>query len=130
MIKVSEPTAHPILEADAFVVAGKSMPILDIDDIKNVAVPLLKKTPAKKALVFGSWARGTQTRHSDVDMMVLSDETGKRFFDRYDDFDELIDAFGRIGLELLIYSDREISDMKDRPFIKTILNEGVVIYER
>jgi predicted nucleotidyltransferase len=106
------------------------MPILDINDIRDVAAPVLKKTPAKKAFVFGSWARGTQTRHSDIDMVILSDEIPKRFFDRYNDFDELIDVFGNIGLDLLIYSDSEISEMKDRPFIKTILNEGVVIYER
>jgi predicted nucleotidyltransferase len=108
----------------------KDMPILDINDIRTIAVPVLIKTPTDKAIVFGSWARGTQTRHSDIDMVIISKKMQARFFDRYNDYNELIEVLGAVGLDLLIYSDREISDMKDRPFIKTILNEGVVIYER
>lgn len=106
------------------------MPIRTIDDIQTAAVPVLEKTPAKKALVFGSWARGAQTRGSDIDMMVICAGTGKRFFDRYDDFDGLYDVLGSAGLDLLIYTDAELDGMMDRPFIQTAIREGIVIYER
>jgi predicted nucleotidyltransferase len=106
------------------------MATLTLADIRDLAVPVLTTTPARKALLFGSWARGTQTRGSDIDMMVISGDSGKRFFARYDDYDALYDAFGGVGLDLLIYTDRELKAMEDRSFIKTIVREGVVIYER
>lgn len=104
--------------------------IQSLNDIRRVAQPVFAQSPAQKALVFGSWSRGTQSRKSDIDMMVISKNTKKRFFDRYADFDGLYDAFGQVGLDLLIYTDEELSAMKDRSFIQTVLREGVVIYER
>ncbi len=106
------------------------MEIAGIDDIRAIAVPILKNTPAQKAVVFGSWARGTRTRGSDIDMMIISDQGATRFFDRYKEFDALYDALGSFGLDLLIYSKEELDAMSERPFIKTILREGVLIYER
>jgi predicted nucleotidyltransferase len=61
----------------------KDIPILDINDIRTIAVPVLIKTPTDKAIVFGSWARGTQTRSSDIDMVIISKKMQVRFFDRY-----------------------------------------------
>jgi predicted nucleotidyltransferase len=98
-------------------------------NIRSLAVPVLIKTPARKALLFGSWARGTQSRGSDIDMMVVSGESGKRFFDRYEDFVGLYDVFGKVGLDLLVYTEKELMEMKDRSFIQTMVREGIVIYE-
>jgi predicted nucleotidyltransferase len=106
------------------------MEIQTLTDIQTIASPVLTASPATKAIIFGAWSRGTQTRTSDIDMMVISQDAQKRFFDRYEDFKGLYDVFGKTGLDLLIYSGKEVADMKDRSFIQTILHEGVVIYER
>ena len=104
--------------------------ITSIDDIRAIAMPALKKTPAQKAFIFGAWARGTQTRRSDIDMMVISNQETIRFFDRYKEFDPLYEALGEAGLDLLIYSKEELDTMAERPFIKTVMREGVLVYER
>ena len=38
--------------------------------IRDSVLPILKKHDVKRAAVFGSYARGEETRSSDVDMMV------------------------------------------------------------
>lgn len=108
----------------------QNMEIKTIKDIQTIAKPVLIASPATKAIVFGAWSRGTQTRTSDIDMMVISHDAQKRFFDRYEDFKGLYDVFGKTGLDLLIYSGKEMFEMKDRAFIQTISREGIVIYER
>jgi predicted nucleotidyltransferase len=93
-------------------------------------MPALEKTPAQKAYLFGAWARGTQTRRSDIDMMIISNQGTVRFFDRYKEYVPLYEAIGKAGLDLLVYSKEELDAMSERPFIKTIMREGVLVYER
>lgn len=38
--------------------------------IRGLVLPVLKKYDVKRAAVFGSYARGEETKTSDVDMMV------------------------------------------------------------
>jgi len=42
----------------------------DIEKIKKVVVPILKKHNVKKAGIFGSYARGEQSEESDVDILI------------------------------------------------------------
>ena len=43
------------------------------DDVRRRAVPLLRKAGAKRAVVFGSWARGQADGYSDLDLAVVMD---------------------------------------------------------
>ena len=42
----------------------------DLANIKKKIVPLLKKYGVVKAGIFGSYARGEQKKHSDIDLLV------------------------------------------------------------
>ncbi len=42
----------------------------EIERIKKIAVPVLKRAGVKRAGIFGSYARGEQTPDSDVDILV------------------------------------------------------------
>ena len=83
----------------------------------------------RKAIVFGSYARGTQTRRSDLDIALIMD-TDKRFLDRYQGILGLREAAGGVPVEALVYAPGEIEAISDRPFVRRLLREGVVIYER
>jgi len=49
----------------------------EIEDIKEKIIPLLKKNKVTKAGIFGSYARGEQTKKSDVDILVeVNDNMG------------------------------------------------------
>lgn len=50
------------------------------DDIKGIAIPILKKYGVKKASLFGSFVRGEETPQSDIDMLVQFEE-GKSLLD-------------------------------------------------
>ena len=46
----------------------------EIDHIKGKIIPLLKKHNVSRAGIFGSYARGEQNKHSDVDILVEVDK--------------------------------------------------------
>ncbi|HLD72891.1 MAG TPA: nucleotidyltransferase family protein [Candidatus Nanoarchaeia archaeon] len=48
--------------------------------IIKIALPILRKNGAVKAGIFGSYARGEQTKDSDLDLLVRL-KSGKGFFD-------------------------------------------------
>lgn len=44
--------------------------VTDLQEIKRKVTPILKKAHIKKAAIFGSYARGDNTRDSDIDILV------------------------------------------------------------
>ena len=81
-----------------------------------------------RAIVFGSYARGTQTRRSDLDLVIVMD-TQKRFLDRYDDVKDIHDLVPDVHVEMLIYTEDELRAIAHRPFMRQILREGIVVHE-
>ena len=79
-----------------------------IEQIRERFAPVLKVGGAKKAIVFGSYARGGPDEYSDLDLIIVSDTEGK-FIKRADELSKML-AEGRY-------------------FIERALEEGVVIYE-
>lgn len=49
--------------------------VYSIEEIKNKLEPIFKKYGLKKAAVFGSYARKEAHNNSDVDLLVLLDDT-------------------------------------------------------
>ena len=84
---------------------------------------------ALKAIVFGSFARDSATRHSDVDA-VFVETTDRRFIERLDRY--MNGIYDRVGIpaEVFVYTPEEFARMADGPFMKRVLREGVVAYER
>lgn len=85
--------------------------------------------PAKRALLFGSFARGTADTRSDIDLLIVDDEplpyAGR--LERY--FKPLAFALSR-PVEIIVYTSEELANADHRPFIRRALTEGVVVYER
>jgi len=84
---------------------------------------------ALKAILFGSYARGTETRRSDVDAVFVED-TGQRFIERLDRY--MNGIYDRLGIpaEVFVYTPAEFAAMQGGVFMKRIVREGVVAYER
>ena len=100
--------------------------IQDLDELRRRLAPHLIK--ARKAIVFGSVARGEADEWSDLDLVIIAD-TPRPFFDRFKDFTGIWDVWPQ--LDLLIYTPAEFERMRaeGRPFIEHILAEGVVVHE-
>ncbi len=83
---------------------------------------------ASLALLFGSYARGTATHRSDVDVIFV-ENTDERFLDRLGRYmNPLMDELNT-AVEVLVYTPEEFTLMKERSFVKRALKEGVVLYE-
>ncbi len=101
----------------------------EIDEIAIRLRPLFIQNSVEKAILFGSLGRGSATRRSDLDLIVVL-KTTKRFFDRYEQFDKIHEIIDDRSVDMLIYSPDELKAISNRPFIRKILSEGVTIYER
>ena len=97
--------------------------------IKSLLTPFFVQKKVKQAFLFGSSARRTETRKSDLDLMIIL-ESRRRFFDRFDAFNEIFSLLKGKAVDLLIYTPEELQKISDRPFIRSILKEGRLIYEQ
>lgn len=98
--------------------------------LKQQLCEIFKKDPSvEKVLLFGSYARETQDAHSDLDLFAIQ-KTDERFFDRLKDVEREIVANLKLYPEILSYTPEEFEKIKERPFIQTVLREGLTIYER
>lgn len=43
---------------------------MDIEKIREIAVPILRRHGVAKAFVFGSYAKGEQAKDSDIDILI------------------------------------------------------------
>ncbi|MBD3315069.1 MAG: nucleotidyltransferase domain-containing protein [Chitinivibrionales bacterium] len=101
--------------------------ILSVEEIVRRLRPAFERAGIERAILFGSYARDIQTRHSDIDLLIVL-KTEKRYFDRFDDLRPIFDALVGYEVELLVHTPEELERNKDRPFMRTILGEGMVIY--
>lgn len=102
--------------------------MIDIEELKPLIVERLKPLDPDKIILFGSYANGTPTEESDIDLFLLKDE-----------YQENIEAAAlvklrdlmkkyKIGFDVLSASAKFLSQRED-PFYKVdILSKGSVIY--
>lgn len=94
--------------------------IYSVADIKQKLIPVFTKYKIKKAILFGSYAKGSAKQNSDIDIVVDSNLRGLAFYGLLED---VVDAVGK-SVDLL---DR--SQIKNASEIeKEIAATGVVLY--
>ena len=94
------------------------------NEIQKKLEPIFRAAPIKRAILFGSYAKGLQTPKSDVDIVIDSngEVRGIDFFGILEDITVCLDK--RIDL----IEKYEIQE--DSPIYHTIEQEGVVLYEK
>ncbi|MBA4380697.1 MAG: hypothetical protein C0393_08505 [Anaerolinea sp.] len=103
--------------------------MMDITYLTNRLVPVLKRYNIRKALLFGSLARGDASPRSDLDL-ILVQNTNRRFLERYDGIlMEISKVVPDRDVDLLIYTPEELEKLASRRFFKQAFKEGRVIYE-
>ena len=105
----------------------KTVPSLE--RIRELLVPFFSRSAAKKAVVFGSYARGEADEYSDLDLIIVA-ETETPFLERFRDYTGIYEIWPK-GLDMLIYTPDEFERMQDEenPVVTHALGEGIVIYE-
>lgn len=90
------------------------------NEVSAHIVNVLRKHPAvAKAEVFGSFARGEQTKDSDVDIILTKKENSILGFEFYSIADEIEEAVGRkvdlitpATVQELVYGSKILKDIK------------------
>ena len=82
-----------------------------------------KTQPVLKAWLFGSFSRGEQTADSDIDILVVLDESqhvGMKFFGMYEDLKALL------GRNVDLVTDRSLASFAR----ESVDRDKILIYER
>ena len=82
-----------------------------------------KTQPVLKAWIFGSFSRGEQTADSDIDILVVLDESqhvGMKFFGMYEDLKALL------GRNVDFVTDRSLASFAR----ESVDRDKILIYER
>ncbi len=91
--------------------------------------PVFERYGVLRAILFGSFARGDNSRRSDIDLLLVQ-ETDKGFLDRYAGILwDITASLPGCDVDLLIYTPAELDSLRDRPFVAKALQEGVVLFE-
>ncbi len=82
----------------------------------------------ERIILFGSRARGTATRRSDIDLFLVWD-CDLPPLTRIGQVLQLL-ADAPYPVEAIVYTSKELARCQDRPFIRQLLAEGIVLYDR
>lgn len=89
-------------------------------------VERLVRLGARRIVLFGSLARGSVGRASDIDLLVVLDMPG-RYMDR---LGAVYDAMRHtVAVDALVLTSEEFAELRQtRPFIREIDREGKLLY--
>ena len=96
--------------------------IYTVSQLKDALMPVFTRYGVRRAVLFGSYGKGTATEKSDVDLLVDSGLKGLRFVGFLDDvqraIDKEVDLFDVAHIQAGSSIDREIRET------------GVTVYEQ
>jgi predicted nucleotidyltransferase len=101
-----------------------------LEELARLAGEPLRAAGAERAVVFGSWARGTSDAWSDLDLVVVL-RTELPLLERGALLSELVRALP-VGVDLLVYTPEEFArGLAERYGVfDAIAREGVTIHAR
>ena len=93
------------------------------DMIIKLIADYFKTQPVLKAYLFGSFSRGEETEPSDIDILIVLDDSqhvGLKFFGMYEDLKDLL------GRKVDLVTERSLA-----PFAReSVDRDKILIYER
>ena len=109
--------------------------VMEINNILNQIVESLKAADPYKIILFGSYAKGTATKDSDIDLMVILDNdfVSKNYDNKWRRNYKVMQLVSlHCDIDFKIYSRAEFKKLKDRDnfFIYEVERTGKTIYEK
>lgn len=100
-----------------------------LDELRRRARPVLRIAGVRRAVAFGSWARGEADGFSDLDLAVVADTSLPRV-ERGLELAKMLDEALPVVVDLLVYTPAEFSagQLRGLGVFDAIAREGVEIY--
>ena len=98
------------------------MRIYTLDEIKQTLNPIFSQFGVRKAILFGSYAKGLATENSDIDLLV---DSGLRGLAYYGLLDSVASAL-RVPVDMIDFTQVQ----QNSPVATEIQKSGVQIFEQ
>jgi uncharacterized protein len=97
-------------------------------EIKQITQTIVSSYNPDKIILFGSYASGTATHDSDLDLLIIKD-TSLPGYQRSREIQRLFNPY-LWPMDIIVYSNSEIEKWKNikTSFIYEVLNNGIVLY--
>lgn len=98
-------------------------------EVARLVKILVRRYQPEKIILFGSLACGKVTEESDIDLLVIKRTRKPRIYRR----SKALGGIPRkVPLDVLILTPEEVAFLEEKqsPFIREILTQGKVLYER
>ena len=99
--------------------------IYSVEEIQNIVAPIAIRHGLKRVFLFGSYARGTATNNSDIDLCVDVSNL-KGMFALGGLYADLSEALGK---ELDLVTVRSLKYNTDTRFLENLRKDQVLLYE-
>jgi len=98
-------------------------------EIDNISRQIIEKYHPQKIILFGSAAKGLASPDSDLDFFIIKEKVPHLGRDRFRELSKMIERDAAV--DFVIYKPEEFSRWLNGgdPFLKTIVNEGKVLYD-
>ncbi|EHP88516.1 nucleotidyltransferase domain-containing protein [Methanotorris formicicus] len=112
---------------------------MDKEKLNKILNEFLEKCKEKfgddliSIILFGSYARGSATKYSDVDLLVIANNLPKRRIDRYKVLrNEILHFIFKYGVNIspILIEPRDLSPKDINPLIYGILTGYKIIYDK
>jgi predicted nucleotidyltransferase len=102
--------------------------MLTPDEIDNLVRRIVARIQPQKVIIFGSYAKGTATIKSDLDIFIIK-ETELPMANRTDDLKPML-AHALIPVDIHIYTPEEVEEFgkEQFSFINSILKSGKTVF--
>ena len=81
----------------------------------------------ERVSLFGSYAQGRRDLFTDLDVLVVW-KTDRALLERLRSLYSLLDV--AVDTDVICYTPAEFEEMKDRPFLRQVLREEVLLFEK
>ncbi len=95
--------------------------------LDRVVADLAQRPEVRRVVLFGSYARGRRDLFADLDLLVVMDSS-QDFVTRTAQLYRELSA--PVDMDLLVYTPEELERNRDRGWVRKILEEGEVLYEK
>jgi predicted nucleotidyltransferase len=98
-------------------------------EVQSIVKQLLHLYRPQKVVLFGSLVKGEIGPGTDIDLFIVKSGVPKLGVDRIRELDALVRY--RLATDFVVYTPEEVKQrlLLGDPFVKTILEEGRVLYD-